>query len=142
MADQIKLDGLEALIKACKGKLPVARVGILGKTNSRTGTEGSNATVGAAHEFGTTTMPQRSFLRMPLQEKLNGAINKSGLTEDVVLREVIKTRSVKLWLQKIGVLAEGIILEAFASNGFGKWAKWKNPDYKNNTGNVLVDTQQ
>lgn len=154
MADKvtINLTGLDAIAKAFKGKLPIIRVGILGndarsmqvqgKDGNFTTQVSSNATIGAAHEFGTSTMPQRSFLRMPLQTKLDKAIEKSDMKKTEYLNEVIKTKSIRVFMGKIAVLAKAVIKEAFLTGGFGKWAKWKNPKYTNNTGQILVNTQQ
>ena len=48
------------------------RVGVLGSDNARTEDNETNASIGASHEFGTMDgkIPERSFLRFPLQEKL------------------------------------------------------------------------
>jgi phage gpG-like protein len=78
---------------------------------------------------------------MPLNEKLGPEIDKSDLKQEDYLKEVIKTKSVKTWMQKVGVLAEKVIAEAFATGGFGKW-KPHSPGYENNTGDILVDTTQ
>lgn len=150
MSDAIEtmnLKGCDQLLKAFKGKLPVVSVGILGSKNSRTGKNNSNATIGAYHEqpagmeFGSTKMPQRSFLRVPLTDNLDKKIESSGALNKDVLAEVIRTGALKPWLQKIGVLAEEVIQGAFDSGGYGKWAPWSK-GYTNNTGQILVDTQQ
>lgn len=149
---QLNTKALDDLIRVFKGEMPVARVGILGQGNARTmqvqnasgkfdTVTSSNAEIGAAHEYGTSKMPQRSFLRMPLMEKLNGEIEKSGGYKDETIKEVIRNRSIKPYMQKIAALAEAIVLDAFNTNGFGKWAPHK-PGYTNNTGQILVDTQQ
>jgi hypothetical protein len=138
----LNVKGLDQILKALKSNPPVARVGILGSTNSRSSKGSSNATIGAAHEFGTTTIPQRSFLRVPLTENLSKQIESSGALDKNVLADVIKSGTVVPWLKKITVLAEKIVLGAFDSQGYGKWPSWKNPSYSNNTGMVLVDTQQ
>lgn len=137
----MNVKGLDQILKALKGRLPVARVGILG-SQARSGSKGiTNATVGAAHEFGTSKMPQRSFLRVPIAEHLDKKLESSGALDKDVLNEVVKSGNVLPWVTKVAALAEGIVLEAFDTGGFGKWPKWKG-DYSNNTGNILVDTQQ
>jgi len=136
----IKLDGLESIAKAFKNKLPVVRIGVLGKDTRSDGK--TNAEIGAAHEFGTSTIPQRSFLRMPLIEKLDSELDKSDLKKEDYLKEVIKTKSIVRFMKRIAKAAEAVVSQAFSTGGFGKWARWKNPNYKNNSGQLLVDTAQ
>ena len=143
----LEIKGLDQLLKALKKQPPIGRIGILGSKNNRTKKEGSgsaptNATIGAAHEYGTSTHEQRSFLRVPLADNLDKEIENSGALDKDVMREVIKSGSVMPWLSKIMVLAEGIVAGAFDSNGYGKWAPWKTKGYENNTGQILVDTHQ
>ena len=141
----LNIRGLDQLVKALKVKAPVARVGILGDKSVRESDENAgltNAEVGAAHEFGTTTIPKRSFLLDPIQEHLNSEMEKSGAFDSDVLAQVLKQGTVIPWVKKIASLAEGIVLEAFATGGFGKWRGWKTPGYTNNTGQILVDTKQ
>lgn len=138
----LNIRGLNQILKALKVRPPVARVGILGDKNSRTGKSNSNATVGAAHEFGTSKMPRRSFLREPLTDHLNSEIESSGALDKDVLAQVIKEGTTLPWIKKIALLAEKVVLEGFSTGGYGKWAPWKTPGYVSNTGQILVDTQQ
>jgi phage gpG-like protein len=46
----------------------------------------------------------------------------SGLTDKDTLAKVIKDGSVVPWVKEITALAEKVVLEAFATGGFGKWA--------------------
>lgn len=153
MSEDVSLNvaGLEKLLKALKPtRTPVARVGILGDktvrslTDEKGGAMPTNAEVGAAHEFGAPArgLAQRSFLRIPISENLQKYMEKSGALDKDVLSKVIKSGSVTPWLKKIAVLAEGIVADAFATEGFGKWASWKNSNYTNNANQILVDTQQ
>ena len=139
---EFNIKGLESILKALKGEMPTARVGILGSKTNRNKNTVTNATVGAAHEFGTDKLPVRSFLRVPITEHLQGEIEKSGALDKEALAEVVRSGSVKIWLEKITGLAENIVLGAFSSGGYGKWPAWKTPGYENNTGQILVDTQQ
>lgn len=102
----------------------------------------TNAEIGAVHEFGNSTHPQRSFLRVPLMDRLNKELQDSGSFDKETLRDVIINGTVVPWLKKVAVVAEGIVAGAFDTGGYGKWAQWKNPSYQNNTGNILVDTTQ
>lgn len=149
---QLNTKALDKLIRVFKGEMPTVRVGILGQHNTRTmqvqkasgkfnTVTSSNAEIGAAHEFGTSKVPQRSFLRMPLTEKLNGEITKAGGYKDETIKQVIRDGSIRVYMQKIAALAEAVVLDAFRTGGFGKWAPHK-PGYTNNTGQILIDTQQ
>ncbi len=142
MSDDVtlKVDGLEKLLKALKAKPPVARVGILGSKNARSGKVNSNATVGAAHEFGTSKLPIRSFLRVPLTEHLQKQLEKSGLLDKDAMAEVIKKGTLLPWIKKVAIVGEGIVLDAFATGGFGKW-KPSNMDKKVLKQTLLETTQ-
>ncbi len=135
----INVKGLEALAKAFKNAKPEVHVGILG--DSARGKGQSNASIGAHHEFGTSNIPQRSFLRVPIADNLERTMEAAGALDENVLKQVLAEGTIIPWLKKIGVLAEGIVAEGFATGGFGKWAP-HSPGYTNNTGQVLVDTQQ
>lgn len=142
MEPTIKIDtkALDAFVATLKGKIPVARVGILGDKAKRTGAGDSNAAVGAFHEFGTENLPIRSFLRIPITDKLQSYLEKSGAFDKSVIRRVIKDKSLREWIAKIGIVAETIVADAFASGGFGKWKK-SNMTRKR-VHMTLVETQQ
>lgn len=131
-------DGIDQILKALK-KPPKIRVGVLGSSDHRDG-GGSNATIGAAHEFGTSKMPQRSFLRVPITENLNNYLQKAGLNQQT-LNETIKTGGLREFFLKIATVAERVVLDAFATGGFGKWAPWKG-NYQSKTGNILINDAQ
>lgn len=137
---EMKLDGLDKLLKALKAKPPVARVGILGDGKPRTEGGKSNAEIGAAHEFGTSTLPQRSFLRVPLIDNLDKRLESSGAFDKAAMADVLRSGSVVPWVKKVAVIAEGIVFEAFDTGGFGKWVP-SNMDRKKNH-QTLVETQQ
>lgn len=128
---------LNKLLKAFD-KVPLIKVGIMGDDNSRT--DGlSNATIGAIHEFGFGRVPMRSFLRVPLVDNLNTAIEEQL---DVKIDAVVEGGSLQPLMKKIALIAEQVVLNAFDTQGNGKWPKWIDPGYMNNTGQILVDTQQ
>jgi phage gpG-like protein len=151
-AYSLDLGALTRVIRAL-GTSVYARVGILGTHDSRQQTQvqtantfkaqgpTSNSAVGAAHEFGTSRVPQRSFLRMPIRERLSEHLEQSGAFNADVLKEVVKTMSILPWMQKIGKVGEATVLDAFNTGGFGKW-KSHAPGYSNNTGQLLIDTRQ
>jgi len=138
----LKNDKLNDFIKAMK-KPPTARVGILGSKNVRSGKSKSNATIGAAHEFGTKDMPQRSFLRIPISENLNKYLEASGAFNKALLAQVMKEKSFVPWMKKVAAVAEKIVLEAFDSSGFGKWPQLKPQTMAKKTNQqILVETGQ
>lgn len=148
-AAKIKTPGLDKIIKALGVKAPKARVGILGDDSIRGAGEGNtqkkqsgptNAEIGAAHEYGTSELPQRSFLRVPISEHLAKRLEQAGLTDKDTLKQVIAQGSLLPWLKKVAIEAEGIVAEAFDTGGFGKW-KPSNMDNKKNH-QTLVETQQ
>lgn len=151
-AYSIETKGLDQLLKALKAKPPEARLGILGTKafEAHRGDEDrplpknppSNAAVGAAHEFGTSKMARRSFLRQPIADYLDKKMESSGALDQEAMEDVLASGTVTPWLRKITILAEGIVADAFGSAGFGKWAPWENSNYSNNTGEILVDTHQ
>jgi hypothetical protein len=144
---RINTKGLDQLIRALGKRAPVARVGVLGAKASRAtppqgglGGTKSNAEIGAAHEFGTSKLPIRSFLRMPISEKLESYLESSGAFGKETLNEVMRSGSIVPWLTKVGIVAESIVADAFSSGGFGKWQP-SNMKYKKNA-QTLVETQQ
>lgn len=138
---EIDTKGIDGLI-ASLGKVPSIKVGILGDKNAREGASNSNATVGAVHEFGTTTHPMRSFLRMPLTEKLQSYLEKAGAFDKAsdTMKTVMKEKSFMSWAKKVAIVAERIVADAFDTGGFGKW-KPSNMEHKQ-TKQTLVETQQ
>ena len=142
----VNVAGLDKLLKALKAKPPVARVGILGGDENRkeTGNAPGNAEVGAVHEYGAPArgIPPRSFLRIPISDNLQKYMDTSGVLSKDKMDEVLKVGSVVPWLKEVAGIAERIVVEAFATSGFGKWAAWKDPNYTNNANMILVDTTQ
>ena len=159
-AYDLNTKNLDAILKAMKNNMSKVRVGILGGKTIRNNfqvdakksinaTSGkapkmrfeveTNAAVGALHEFGTSKLPMRSFLRMPISENLQKELEKSQAFGEEALKEVVKIGSFLPWLYDLAALAEKIVSDAFDTGGFGKWDKTKT---ENNTGMTLVDTQQ
>lgn len=104
----------------------------------------NNVEIGLIHEFGSPKrgIPKRSFLMMPLTTRLKKAMESAGAFKDATIAKVIEDKTLTPWISKIGVLAEGVVLEAFATGGFGKWPAWKRKGYTNNANMLLVDTTQ
>lgn len=137
---QVKLDtsGLENLIKSLEQKATL-KVGILGSSSPNE--DGlTNAYIGSLHEYGytgeiperidkngkkisayTLTIPQRSFLRMPLAEKLQKKLEESNFYKPKSIRNMVKDGDIKPTLERIGIVAVSTILDAFDTEGFNKW---------------------
>lgn len=145
MSDEtIELDTrkLDKFLKALKGDIPTAKVGIIGDKNQRSNEvmgEG-NAAIGAKHEYGSDGMPMRSFLRIPISDNMQKYLDNSGAFTKDALNKVINEASLFEWLQKIAVIGETIVLDAFDSGGFGKWKPSIMTHKK--TKQTLVETQQ
>jgi phage gpG-like protein len=141
---ELKTTGLDKLITALKGEPVVVKVGILGQKNVRSaksnGGSTSNAVIGAAHEFGTSNLPQRSFLRQPISEQLPKKLEEAGALDKDVLATILRTGSFKNWIEKIAIMAVSVVQEAFDTQGFGKW-KRSNMSVKS-TKQTLVETGQ
>lgn len=133
--------GMDSFIESLKD-IPVIRVGILGnKSKASKRSTASNASIGVKHEFGQDGMPQRSFLRMPLIERLQPELEfKTGLLTEASIKQVVKERSLKSWMLKIAIVCEAVIADAFDTGGFGKWRP-SNMKFKKNK-QTLVETQQ
>jgi hypothetical protein len=129
-----------SLIQRSLLKKHCAQVGIIGKDGARKKGARTNIEIGAGHEFGEGKAPKRSFLKMPLETKLPEKSNKINR----LLMNGIKNDSILNAFFKIGVIGRNIVMEAFASGGFGKWAPISDRLMlkKGRRGGILVDTQQ
>lgn len=145
-ADKINLDGLEELQKLLRKNKTKIKVGILGKQAREVLAEDAdndapdNATVGLWHEMGSETVDQRSWLRMPLIEKLYDKLSDSKALDKKTMDKVIREKSFTDFAKKIALVAEECIQEAFDTGGFGKWKPSKMRGKK--VQQTLVETQQ
>lgn len=118
----VKLDmsGWKGLEKTLKGKY-ITRVGILGEKAQRQNGDSkkNNAEIGEIHELGLCAgIPKRSFLKMPLEEKLFDKIS----SEKENYYNALKSGKMVKWFQAVGIWCEEIIDQAFETGGFGSWA--------------------
>ena len=132
MADnriRINTKGIEKLGKALADKYSI-KVGIMGTKASKLHQDSdlTNAQIGMIHEFGSNkrNIPQRSFLRQPLMEHLPTYLSKKEEFKSKAIDEAIKEGTLFVLARKVGAVAEEVIQEAFATRGFGKWAKNSN----------------
>lgn len=143
MADDettFQIAGLDKLLKALKAKPPTARIGIAATPRTGKSDRLTNAQIGAFHEFGTSKLPQRSFLRVPIIDHLAKRLESSGLLDKDLLAQVIASGSVFPWVEQIVFTAEDIVDEAFATGGYGKWIP-SDMRYKQNK-QTLIETSQ
>ena len=93
---------------------------VVGHTKGTAASEMSNADIGIIHEKGSKSMkiPRRSFIQMPLEQKLPEQMNQVGQA----MLDGITKLNLRATYKKLGVIAENIIQMAFASKGYGFWA--------------------
>lgn len=100
------------------------RVGILGSkaTEVHSESDKTNVFIGMIHEFGSIDgrIPERSFLRMPVQKKLKDIKEELKKNKDKII-ELVKNQEFETIFSNIGIIIERIIQEAFESSGFGEW---------------------
>ena len=102
--------------------------------------DSTNAEIGMKHEFGTSYLPERSFLRMPLKDHLAPRLEAAGITDPDVIKKVLKDGTLIPFMKQIAVVAQDTVLEAFKTGGFGQWAP---SDMTNKTVHqTLVETTQ
>ena len=142
LADNLKITALQNILKALKAGKITARIGILG-SGHRTDGNVTNAQVGAAHEFGTTKLPVRSFLRMPITTRLQKELESSGAFTPDALKKVVTTKSMIPWVEKMAIAAVAVVLDAFDTQGFGQW-KPVTPETmaRKKVKQILTETQQ
>lgn len=143
---EVKADikGLEKLRKAI-GKEFAVQVGILGNKTKRKKTEQTNAYIGFQHEFGVFSkrIPKRSFLKTPLEMHLNEFLEKHKKTSRKEFEKCVQSGDLESFARNLGIVAEEVIQEAFASRGFGQWKG--NKEYtirKKGSDSPLIDTGQ
>ncbi len=141
---RIDLDGLENL-RAKLGSTYRTRIGILGEKATRANKKGealNNAQVGLIQMFGTIDgrIPPRDFLIMPIQvgrKDLLGAMNSNAV------RTAVENGRYKDVFELLGQAARGVVLQAFASRGYGQWeANKPSTIAKKGSSAPLIDTSQ
>lgn len=94
--------------------------------------------VGAAHEFGTEHVDERSFLRAPFtlkKSEINRAIESQVASVGAGQRDAVSA------LNLIGIVARNISVKAFETGGYGTWSDIKEDTKKaKGSSGVLIDT--
>lgn len=118
----------------------ITKVGIMGSKGKRGG-KASNVLIGAVHEFGSFSkgIPIRSWLKMPLVDKSDKLLKRWTLN----VRRLLPKRDFKKMFKILGIEAETIIQQSFATAGFGKWKKiTKQTADRKGSNQILIDTAQ
>lgn len=139
---------LDHLIRLFRDKAPSVQVGIFEDSARHTSDAGDtgevsdlgNASIGAIHEFGTASIPQRSFLRMPLETHLESYLKKSDLNEET-LKQALEEGTQEAFAEKIAQAAKACVDGAFDTAGFGSWAP-HSPNTDSASGKILEETGQ
>lgn len=135
---------LEKLVENL-GKDYYVDIGILGESGSTDQGGITLAGIGAVHEFGTdkagrgnnTKIPERSFLRMPL-ETGQKEIEKSLEPQ---IEKLLGEGDIEGIFKLIGIAGETRIQEAFESGGFGTWEALKESTIERKGSDaILIDT--
>lgn len=123
----LEIGPLDTAIKGLIGNTPKARVGIIGTKGQEMhhGTNKTNAQVGLVQELGKKSgrprIPQRSFIRMPLETHFAARRDKVIKKQDI--EESIISGNFKPLMKKLGLVGEQVIDDAFETSGWGKWPK-------------------
>ena len=141
---RLNTDPLEAIEREL-GKYYVAQVGVLGvkaagridvKKEAVGGKSGnrkvpvtqgesslSNADIGLIHEKGSPlrNIPRRSFLEVPLTNKMPGIMEKVG----AALLAGVNAGNIENAYKKLAAYAESIVSQAFPTSGYGTWPALK-----------------
>lgn len=82
----------------------------------------TNPALAAKHEFGVG-VPKRSMLRMPLHMHGDKVLKDAQNDVRTNLKSAGRNprQAAKLMLDRVGIAAENLVQEAFATGGFGSW---------------------
>lgn len=135
---------LEKLVENL-GKDYYVDIGILGESGSTDQGGITLAGIGAVQEFGTdkagrgnnTKIPERSFLRMPLetgQREIEKALEPK-------IEKLLADGDIEGIFKLIGITGEARIQDAFESGGFGTWEALKESTIERKGSDaILIDT--
>lgn len=120
----VKMD-IKKLLSLAEGlkHTPDIQVGVFsGKTDRKSG-DMTNADLARIHELGSPEhgIPARSMLRTPIADHAQQIMESVKGHSEGWLKE---SGPMKIW-KMVGIAAEKIVLQAFATGGFGKWPALK-----------------
>lgn len=157
---RLDTDKLEAIERELN-KVFVAQIGVLGvKASGRMSTGAvrpwkkggghkkgksksdlSNVDIGLIHEKGSKSgkIPRRSFLEVPLTTKMPALMSKIGNE----LLKGLSAGNIQVAYAKLASIAEGVVLRAFNSSGYGTWqANSPSTVARKHSSRPLIDTAQ
>ena len=124
---QVKADLTEMykLMRMLKEDYTV-RIGIIGSkaTQIHKGSELTNADIGTFHEFGSADgkhPPKRSFLVMPIADKLNFNQEEMKDMRKFLFKQLFIKKAPQEFYKGLLTKALEIVNNAFATGGFGEW---------------------
>lgn len=120
-------------------KKPYVKIGILESAGKHKNSDFTVAEVGSIHEFGSSNVPQRSFIRSTHDEIRDRILNKiKELKTDVLLRK----NSVAKALALIGLMVQSAIQKKI-TDGDPEWEPLKAETIeKKGSSKALIDTGQ
>ncbi len=130
------------------------RVGIMGskaQAQNHKKSDVTNAELGTFHEFGTSKMPERSFLFRPLEQEMQFTNPEMKELKSAVFKQFFVKNTPKQFFMDLGTKAMAVIEAAFNTNGFGEWkplaastegqfSKARKRNNKKNGYQILTDT--
>lgn len=114
----VKINTMEVVVGITKESATKAIYGDVDAEGNVSADAPSVLEIGAAHEFGTEKVPERSFLRATWIEK-EKEINK--IKKNTFIEMTNLSMSVKKGFDFLGVALRNFSKEAFIDGGFGKW---------------------
>lgn len=118
----MNLDKLKELAESLK-TMPHIEVGVFASKNSRKDAATTNASLASIHEHGDARhgLPARSILITPIKDHAKEIMASMKERAHMLLEQ---GKVVQMW-KLMGIAAEKVILGAFRSGGYGKWAQLK-----------------
>lgn len=117
---QMNIDKLKQVYEALKTK-PNIQVGVFTGKAARSDGPLTNADLASCHEHGSPKhgLPARSMLKIPIHDHITDVMKpfRDNAEKALVSGQVSVLRMYKL----VGIAAEKIVAQAFATGGFGKW---------------------
>lgn len=119
----IDIDKMKALYENLKGHRPDIQVGVFQEKTARPDGPLTNADLAQTHELGAPEhgLPARSMLKVPIMDHAEEIMAPFKGKAEAYLQ---KGSLLNMW-KLIGAAAEKVVLGAFKTDGYGKWAPLK-----------------